>query len=121
MKNILICAAVLLAGAASGQAPPRVGGLALDPPQMFGHCNPTRVHFTGRINATGPLVVTYTWVRSDHAQSPVRTLQFRGRGPLPISNDWSLKGSASGWMAFKILSPQQLESNKVDFRVDCGR
>jgi hypothetical protein len=120
MKNILVCGVALLAGAASGQAP-RVGGLALDPPQMIGHCNPTRVHFTGRINATGPLVVTYTWERSDHAQSPIRTLRFNRSGPLPISNDWSFKNSASGWMAFKILSPQQLESNKVSFRVDCGR
>jgi hypothetical protein len=113
-------AAPLLLAAASAQS--RVGGLALDePPQLFGHCNPTRVHFTGRINATGPLDVTYVWIRSDNAQAPPRVLHFTRSGPLTITNDWTLRGSASGWMAFKILAPQQLESRHVSFRVDCGR
>jgi hypothetical protein len=112
--------AALLALSAAAQ-PPRVGGLALDaPPAMSGNCQAgTHVHFRGRINATGPLVVTYEWLRSDHATSPVRTLRFTRPGPLTITNDWVVRGSASGWMAFRILSPRQNESRKVEFRVNC--
>lgn len=122
MKTILRCMiAVPLVLAAAG-AQSRVGGLALDePPQLFGNCNPTRVHFNGRINATGPLDVTYTWIRSDSAQTPTHVLHFTRSEPLTINYDWTLRGSASGWVAFKILAPQQLESKHVGFRVDCGR
>jgi hypothetical protein len=122
MKTILRCMiAVPLVLAAAG-AQSRVGGLALDdPPQLFGNCNPTRVHFNGRINATGPLDVTYTWIRSDHAQAPTHVLHFTRSGPLTINYDWTLKGNASGWVTFKILAPLQKESNPVRFEVNCGR
>lgn len=119
MFSCLFLGALLVFGAAA--QPPRVGGLALDaPPFISGSCQAgTRVHFTGRINATGPLVVTYEWLRSDHASSPVRTLRFTRRGPLTITNNWVVRGPASGWMAFRILSPTQIESRKVEFRVNC--
>ena len=121
MKTILrftIVATFLLA-AASAQS--RVGGLALDePPQLIGNCHPTRVHFNGRINATGPLNVTYVWIRSDHSSAPPRVLHFTRPGPLTINYDWSLSKSFSGWVAFKVLAPQQLESRHVGFMLNCG-
>ncbi len=119
--KIIVLTAILMA-ATSAQPRFRVGGLALDsPPQLIGHCNPTRVHFNGRINATGPGEVTYEWIRSDHSSAPVRTIRFDRPGPRTITYDWSIRGRASGWVAFRILSPNRVESNKVPFRVDCGR
>lgn len=113
--------AALLFVAASAQQPFKVG-IALDsPPQLIGNCNPTRVHFSGRINATAPGVATFQWIRSDNSSSPVRTLRFDRPGPLPITYDWVLRGSHTGWVAFKVLSPNTIESRRVNFRVDCGR
>jgi hypothetical protein len=99
----------------------RVGGLALDtPPKLSGNCaTSTRVHFSGRINATGPGEVAYQWIRSDHATAPVLLLMFLKSGPLPVTYDWNVKGSAKGWAAFKILSPNSIQSNKAEFQINC--
>jgi len=116
----LLTIAGLLMMVANGQPPFKVG-FALDPqPQITGNCHPTRVHFSGRINATAPGEATYQWVRSDNAQTPVHTLRFDKPGPLPITFDWNLSGNFSGWAAFRVLSPNQGESKKVQFQVNCG-
>ena len=113
-------AALLLVGA-NGQPAFKVG-IAIDsPPTLSGNCHPTRVHFSGRINATAPGEATYQWVRSDNAQTPVLTLRFSKPGPLPVSYDWSLSKSATGWVAFRVLSPNQAETKKVGFRLKLRR
>jgi hypothetical protein len=96
-------------------------GIALDaPPRLSGDCGKaTQVHFSGRINATAPGEVVYQWVRSDNASAPQQRLNFTKPGPLPITYTWSIKGSATGWVAFKIISPNPIESRKVDFRINC--
>jgi hypothetical protein len=114
---MLVALAALIVSSVTGQPPSRVGGLALDAPATIGNCPNTRVHVTGRINATGPLDVTYQWIRSDHSQAPVKTLHFDKKGPLTINYDWSHRGSASGWVAFKVLAPNPLESKHVSFSV----
>jgi len=113
--------AVVMGATVPAQPPFRVGGLALDaPPKLSGDCGKsTRVHYSGRINATGPGDVTYEWIRSDNAKAPAKTLHFSHSGPLPITYDWSVKGSATGWVAFRILSPNPIQSNKVPFRINC--
>ncbi len=122
MRTILRLLAVTPFLLIAGSAQSRVGGLALDePPQMIGNCHPTRVHFTGRINATGPMNVTYVWIRSDHSSAPPRVLHFTRPGPLTINYDWSLSKSFSGWVGFKVLSPQHLESRHAAFSLACGR
>lgn len=107
--------------AVNGQPPFKVG-LELDaPPTITGNCSPTRVHFTGRINGTGPGEATFEWVRSDHAASQPHTLRFTKAGPLPVTYDWMLRKGYSGWVALRVLSPIQIESRKVEFQVNCGR
>lgn len=120
MKTTLLTglAAILFAGTLAAQ--PKVGGLALDdPPQYYGNCNAMRVHFNGRINATGPMDVTYQWVRSDNARTPRQVLHFVRSGPLTVNFDWTVRGKSSGWVALKILSPQQLQSRQVGFATNC--
>ena len=117
----LVILAALLLTAAIAQQPFKVG-IALDsPPQLIGNCNPTRVHFSGRINATTPGVASYQWIRSHNSTSPVQTLRFVKPGPVTVSYDWMLRKSYSGWVALKVLSPNPIESGKVSFRLDCGR
>lgn len=85
----------------------------------MGNCHPTHVHFKGRINATGPGEVQYQWVRSDNGNAPVRTLRFTHPGPLPISYDWNFSRGFSGWVAFRIIYPNPIESRHVPFSVSC--
>jgi hypothetical protein len=107
--------------AATVAAQPRVQAVALDdPPQLFGTCNPTRVHFTGRINATGPMDVNYQWIRSDNAAAQTQVLHFIRAGQLTINYDWTVGGNSTGWVALRILPPQQLESKHVAFHGNCG-
>ena len=98
----------------------KVDLIHLDPqPAISGGC-PAKVHFDGRIRTTGPLEVTYQWLRSDGSHTE-HTLMFdRARTHL-ISADWSLAKTMTGWMQLVILSPQHLQTVKANFSVNCGR
>jgi hypothetical protein len=116
---LLLLLTVLLTFTASPQPPFRVG-IAIDsPPAVMGNCHPTVVRFTGRINATAPGEAQYQWVRSDGADTPVRTQRFTRPGPLAISYSWNLTRSYRGWMAFRIIYPNQAETRHVEFSVSC--
>jgi len=82
-----------------------------------GHCHPTSVRFTGRINATGPGQVVYQWVRSDGAGTPQHTLHFSKPGPLPVSFTWAVSGNTSGWVALRMISPSQVETRHIVFHI----
>ena len=120
MKKLLMATALLFLFTltADSQRPFKVG-IAVDEPSMAGNCHPTRVHFTGRINATAPGEVQYQWVRSDNATVPVRTLRFTRPGPLPVSFDWALSKNFNGWVALKIIYPNPIESRHAGFSVAC--
>ena len=90
-----------------------------NPPTVAGNCNPTRVHITGRLTATAPGKVSYVWLRSDKGASSVQSLEFRKAGPLPVSYDWLVRSSYSGWVALKVLTPAPEESRKIKFDVVC--
>src|SRR5690242_6759124 len=115
----VIFAFVCFAAVAAPQRPFKVG-LALDaPPAITGNCHPTRVHFTGRLNATAPGQAQYQWVRSDGANTALKTMNFSRPGPQPVTMDWMLTKSFNGWVALKLLSPIVVETRKVEFQVSC--
>ena len=92
----------------------------LDPqPSISGGC-PARVHFTGHIEATGPLDVTYQWLRSD-GSSTERTLSFNRAGSRPVATDWHLNKTMNGWMQLVIVSPKRMQTAKANFSVHCGK
>lgn len=92
----------------------------LDPqPSITGGC-PARVHFTGHIEATGALDVTYEWRRSD-GSSTEHTLSFRRPGSLPVATDWHLNKTTDGWMQLVVVSPKRMQTAKAMFTVHCGR
>lgn len=98
----------------------KVNHLQLNPiPDLAGTCHPTRVRFNGSIHVSGPLTVTYRWVRSDNKHTEA-TLNFDAAGSRAISTDWNLTTSYSGWMQLVVVSPKHMESPKVHFHVNCG-
>ncbi|HUN46038.1 MAG TPA: hypothetical protein VMU85_05945 [Stellaceae bacterium] len=100
--------------------PAKVDHLQLNPsPDLAGTCHPTRVRFNGSIHATGPLTVTYQWLRSDNKRTD-GTINFELASSRAISTDWNLTTSYTGWMQLVVISPKRIESPKVHFRVNCG-
>ena len=94
--------------------------IKLDPqPSVSSGC-PARVHFTGHIETTGRLDVTYQWLRSD-GSSTEHTLSFNKAGSRPTATDWSLNKTMKGWMQLVILSPKRLQTAKANFSVNCGK
>lgn len=100
--------------------------LKADDAKMSGKC-PIRVNFTGYITANGAGTVKYTFVRNDGATAPVYALDFKAAGTQAVSTDWTLGDAAvlpyyEGWQTIKILSPNELESNRETgkFSISCG-
>jgi len=110
---------ILAAGTVLAQGP-RVDLIHLDPqPGISGGC-PAKVHFTGKIRTTGPLEVTYEWLRSDGSHTD-RTIDFRRATTEEIATDWSISKNFSGSMQLVILSPKRMQTAKANFSVNCGR
>ena len=99
---------------------PKVDLIHLDPqPAISGGC-PAKVHFTGRIRATGPLEVTYRWLRSDGSKTD-HTIQFARRSEQAIGTDWTLSKNYSGWIQLVIPAPARMQTTKANFSVNCGK
>ncbi|MBP7133881.1 hypothetical protein KBA73_01565, partial [Patescibacteria group bacterium] len=74
---------------------------------------PMSYAFTGTITTNGAGTVTYTWERSDGAQSPQQTLSFSGAGSQTVTNSWELSATYSGWQRLRILGPNDMTSNQA--------
>ena len=99
---------------------PKVDLIHLDPqPAISGGC-PAKVHFTGRIRATGPLDVTYQWLRSDGSHKEFN-LHFDRPSSENIATDWQLNKTYNGWMQLVILAPKRMQTIKANFSVNCGK
>jgi len=93
---------------------------SLDPaPAVTGACNPTRVHFSGRIAADAPTKVTYTWVRVNQPAGRTYTLNFDKAGAAPVTYDVLLRKSDEGWVMLRVVFPERVESAKVKYKVTC--
>jgi hypothetical protein len=116
--SILSPLAILIAVPVIAQGP-KVDLIHLDPqPAINGGC-PAKVHFTGKIRSTGPLEVTYQWLRSDGAHTQ-HTINFSRAMTQDIATDWTLNKSAAAWMQLVILSPKRMQTAKANFSVNCG-
>ena len=114
-----VAEAVLLAAPVLAQEP-KIHLIHLDPqPAISGGC-PAKVHFTGRIETTGPLEVTYQWLRSDGSHTE-HTIRLPRKAERDISTDWTISKNYSGWMQLVILTPARMQTAKSSFSVHCGR
>jgi len=76
--------------------------------------------------AGGAGKVTYSIVRGDGVTSPVETISFAAAGSQDVRTSWTLgradlSRNYTSWVALRILSPQPLESEKINFSADCER
>ena len=117
MRKLLLFAVALVPLLAQA---PKVDLIHLDPqPSISGGC-PAKVHFTGRIRATGPLDVTYQWLRSDGSHTE-HQMHFARPGSQNIATDWNLNTTINGWMQLVILEPKRMQTAKANFSVNCKR
>jgi hypothetical protein len=93
--------------------------LAASPEVYDGPC-PVTIKFSGNITVKGKGPVKYTFVRSDGATAPVYTLDFDGEETKPVDTTWTLSPPTFGeWLAIKILSPNELQSDRASFKGTC--
>jgi hypothetical protein len=106
------------------KAPPQsflvVSATLTSSPEVYdGQC-PVTFKFSGNITVKGKGQVRYTFVRSDGATAPVYTLDFNGEGTKPVDTTWTLSAPTFGeWLAIKILSPNELQSDPAAFKGTC--
>ena len=91
-------------------------------PETYDGPCPVTIKFPGRITVKGKGTVKYTFVRSDGATAPVYTLDFAGEETKSVETTWTLSPpSYAGWQAIKVLSPNELESNRAPFKLTCRK
>jgi hypothetical protein len=119
---ILGLAFFLATGFAVYAAPNITASLTANPPSFVGKC-PAVITFNGQITSSAPGRVQYKFIRSDGANAPVQTLEFAQPGSMPVSTTWTLGGPGlptyAGWEAIQVIYPQQVQSNKAEFNVQC--
>jgi hypothetical protein len=95
--------------------------LAASPEVYDGLC-PVTIKFSGNITVKGKGTVKYTFVRSDGATGPILTLDFDGDGTRPVDTTWTLSPPTfAEWEAIKILSPNELQSERALFKGTCRK
>lgn len=100
--------------------------LKADSDTYTGQC-PATIKFFGKITVTNisnpPLKVQYKFIRNDGAHAPVNTIIFDKDGSKMVNTTWTLGGSElpeyKGWQAIKVVYPQDVESNKANFKIKC--
>lgn len=84
---------------------------------------PVTIRFKGAITSNRFARVHYKFVRSDDAYSPSEPALFETAGSKEASANWTV-GTAEqsryeGWMMLKVVYPDDIESQRVRFRVVC--
>jgi hypothetical protein len=116
--SLLSGMAMVATVAAFGQS--KVHLIHIDPqPSIEAGC-PAKVHFSGHIETTGPLDVSYQWLRSDGSHSDA-TLHFTKATRRDINYTWTIGKKYSGWVQLVILSPAHEQTAKSSFEVNCGK
>lgn len=86
-----------------------------------GFC-PAKVKMTGKIDATGPVILKYQFLRSDGVKSRLITLNFTGRGSKTIPFNWEINKDYQGWVQLIVKLPKkEIKSNKFYFDVKCDK
>lgn len=103
----------------------RVEGAGLEalPTTYSGPC-PGLITFKGKIQASAPGRVKYTYSYSDGGSGPEGYVDFDAPGIRYVETTWRL-GDASalprydGWAMLKVTHPNAYDSNKAKFVLEC--
>jgi hypothetical protein len=92
------------------------------PDDYVGPC-PIKIKFSARISVVGGGgIVSYKFLRSDEASGPIKTVRFARPGSKDVSTTWLIGSPTSrfqGWQSIKIFDPNEMESDKAHFKIDC--
>jgi serine/threonine-protein kinase len=95
----------------------------VSPTSYSGSTCPAVFTFSGTIHvSSGPVTVTYKWIRSDGAIAPEHTINFTGSGAQDQSvapETWTLSANGTHWEAIQIISPGSAQSNEATFTLNC--
>jgi hypothetical protein len=93
------------------------------PPSVDESACPAHLSFAAVISAQrGPVTVTYRWVRSDGAHSPVGHVNFPGTGPQlhTVFSTWDLGSDYAGSEQLQVLTPTFTTAAVMPFSVHCA-
>ena len=94
--------------------------LAVSPTSYNGACGGgIKFSFNGTITANRAGTVQYHFISSDGGSNPVQTLVFTGAGSMPVSTDWTLSASYTGWQQIYIDSPNHQAMAQAGFTLSC--
>lgn len=125
--GVIIFSSFLFCGLGNLSAQPKISAeLKAIPETYSGRC-PATIRFEGKITVTNitrpPLKVQYKFIRSDGAFAPVHTINFERDGSKAVNTTWTLGGPSlpayEGWQAIKVVYPQDVESNRANFKIEC--
>ena len=104
-------------------APTVTASATVSPASYSGSACPAVFTFSGTIHvSSGPVTVTYKWIRSDGAIAPEHTITFTGSGAQDQSvapETWTLSANGTHWEAIQIVSPGSAQSNEATFTLNC--
>jgi hypothetical protein len=83
---------------------------------------PANFSDAGVITTDGPAEVKYTWVSSDGRTWPENTLKFTRSGGKNVSVTWDVGKpgeTVKVWLQLKVLSPNEIVSNRSNFFAVC--
>lgn len=87
------------------------------------HC-PAYFIGNGIITTDGPAEVKYTWVFSDGRTRPEQPLKFTRSGRHPVAVNWDVGKpgeTVKAWVELKVLSPNEVVSNRSSIFVRCQK
>ena len=91
-----------------------------DPAHFSGPCSPgEEIRFSAKFVSNAPGVILYRWDASNGGTSDPRLFVIENAGSQIVTTSWRLSSSSSGWMAFKILAPQESEAVRANFSLIC--
>lgn len=123
----LISILFLFNGSETSYSQPKISAELKAVPETYSGPCPATIKFHGKITVTNisrpPLKIQYKFIRSDGAFDPVKTITFERDGTRQVTDTWTIGGPTlpafEGWKAIKIVYPQDVESNKANFKIEC--
>jgi len=94
-------------------------------PNNFRGACPVTIEFVWKLSVAGGAgKVSYSMIRGDGVTGPVESVSFAVPGSTEVRAAWALgradlTRSYTSWVALRILDPQKLESEKINFTAEC--